>query len=183
MKAVLVVLGIIVVSALVVVGSYVSNYNYGNRAEVSIRVAYDNVQNVYSSYTNQVMEAAQVNEMYRDDVTKVIVDALNARYGEDGSQSVFNWIKESNPSLDAAVYVKLQQIIESGRREFQHEQTRLLDIKRGYETNLGYLWKGFWLRVAGYPKINLDDYNIVISDKTTEVFDSGVDNSLKIRNK
>lgn len=181
MKVLLAILAVLFMGAAVVAAAYITNYNYGNRAEVQIQAAYENVQNVYSAYTNQVMEAAQINEMYKEDVKEVIVAALNARYGDDGVQGVFNWVKESNPGLDASVYTKLQNIIQSGRKEFQHEQTRLIDIKRGYNTSLGYLWKGFWLRVAGYPKIDLDDYSIVISDKTTEVFESGTDNALKIK--
>lgn len=181
MKAFLAILAVLVMIVAVVVGSYVSNYNYGHRAEVGIMTAYDNVQNVYSSYTNKVMEAAQINEMYREDVKDVITSALDSRYGEDGVQSAFTWIKEQNPTLDASVYVKLQQIIQAGREEFQHEQTRLLDLRRVYTTNLGYLWKGLWLRIAGYPKIDLDDYRIIISDATTEAFDSGVDAPLDIR--
>lgn len=181
MKAFLVLLVVLGMGIAVVVGSYVSNYNYGNRAEVGIQTAYDNVQNVYSSYTNKVMEAAQINSMYRDDVKEVITEALDARYGEEGVQSAFTWIKEQNPTLDAAVYVKLQQIIQAGREEFQHEQTRLLDLRRSYQTNLGYLWKGLWLRIAGYPKIDLDDYRIIVSNATTEAFESGEDKPLDIR--
>jgi hypothetical protein len=182
MKVFLGFLTVIIVVALVLVGSYITNYNYGNRSEVQINAAYDNVQQVYSTYTNKVMEAAQVNEMYRDDVREVIVSALNARYGEDGSQSVFNWIKESNPTLDPSVYTQLQQIIESGRNRFQNEQTRLIEFKAAYEASLGYFWKGFWLRLAGYPKINLDDYKIVKSNRTNDVYETGVDSPLDIRN-
>lgn len=181
MKGFLIVSGMVFLLILFGVGSYVTNYNYGNKAELGITTAYANVQNVYSSYTNQVMEAAQISDMYKNDVKEVIVEALNSRYGDDGIKSAFTFIQESNPTLDSAVYVKLQQIIESGRKEFKHEQTRLLDARRVYQTNLGYLVKGFWLRLAGYPKIDLDEYNIIVSATTTEAFDAGVDAPLKIR--
>jgi hypothetical protein len=181
MKAFLVFLAVVGMGIAVIVGSYITNYNYGNRAEVGIVTAYENVQNVYSSYTNKVMEAAQINEMYREDVKDVITSALDARYGEEGVQSAFAWIQEQNPGLDASVYVKLQQIIQAGREEFQHEQTRLLDLRRVYKTNLGYLWKGLWLRIAGYPKIDLDKYEIIVSNATTEAFETGEDKPLDIR--
>jgi hypothetical protein len=180
MKALLASVGILVLLGMIVAMTYVTNANYGNRAEVGITAVYDDVQNVYSSFTNQVMEAAQIKDSYADDVEKIIVRALDARYGADGVQSAFSWIQENNPELDSAVYVKIQQIIQSGRKEFQHSQTMLIERKRVYETNLGYVWKGFWLQLAGYPKIDLDDYSTIVSNKTTEAFDSGVDAPLKL---
>jgi hypothetical protein len=95
---------------------------------------------------------------------------MAGRYGEKGSQATWQWLKEQNPTLDVSAYTKIQQIIESGRNEFQNAQTTLLDKKRVYQTQLGYLWTGFWLRTAGYPKIDLSKYDVVSNDYASEAF-------------
>ena len=173
--------GLVAVVGIVVV-SYISAYNTGNRLEQGIKATYTNNQNVLSSYSNKVAEAAQIPAMQRDDLTQVVTAALDARYGEEGSQAMFQWIQEQNPQIDSLVYTTLQQIIEAGRNDFERAQTQLIDKKRVYETQLGMFWKGTMLRVAGYPKIDLDEYKIVVNSSTQETFRTGIDNAIQIGN-
>lgn len=176
------IVGILAAVGVALVATYVTNFNYGNRAENRIEAARTNNENVLAQYSLRVGEMAQVPEMYRDDLKEVFREAMQGRYGADGSQAVFQWLQEQNPQLDASVYTRLQQTIEAGRNEFRVAQTQLIDLCRGYETNLGYLWKGTWLRIAGYPKIDLGvQCRIVTSDYATEAFESGVDGGIKLR--
>lgn len=161
--------------------SYVSAYNAGNRMEAGIKATYENNQNILAQYSNAVAEAAQVPAMQRDDLSKVITDALNARYGENGAQAVFQAIQEQNPQIDSAVYTKIQQIIQAGRKDFETGQTRLVDQKRIYETALGSFWKGTWMRVAGYPKIDLSDYAVVTNARTDEAFSTKREEAIQLR--
>lgn len=182
MKTLFAVLGVVGTLLAVVIGSYVSAYNYGNRAENEIKAIWENNQNILAQYTQKVQEAAQVPGMMKDDVKEVVSAALSGRYGPDGSKAVFQWIQEQNPTVDAGLYRKIQQIIEAGRDEFKVSQTRLIDAKRAYSTNLGYLWKGLWMRIAGYPKINLDDYKAITNDYATKAFETGKENGpIKLR--
>lgn len=174
-------LGVVLVLVLVAIGSYVSNANYGNTAEQGIKATYANNQNILGQYTLKVQEAASVPAMYRDDLQKVMTSVLSGRYGKNGSQAVMQWIKEQNLPYDSTLYVKLQQIIEAGRNEFQTAQTHLIDEKRVYTTNLGYVWKGYWLAKAGYPKINLDDYKTITTEESNNAFKSGVEAPIKLR--
>lgn len=178
---VLVVLGIFVSLALVGVVSYVSNANYGNRAEKQITAAWENNENILAQYSLKIAEMAQVPDMQRDDLKEVYRAALEGRYGADGSKAVFQWLQEQNPQLNAEVYTRLQQTMEAGRNEFRVAQTELIDLKRGYETNLGYIWKGFWLRLAGYPKIDLSKYKAITSEYAQEAFETGVDKGIDLR--
>lgn len=175
-----VVLGIIGVIVLVTVGSYVSNYNYGNTAEKEIVAQYDNMRNILAQYSLKVAEAAQVPAMQREDVKKITREAMTGRYGAEGSKAVFQWIQEQNPQINSEVYTQIQRLIEAGRNKFENAQTKFIDTKRTYETNLGYLWKGFWLRMAGYPKLKLDDYAIISSDHANEAFETKVDKGLQL---
>lgn len=160
-------------AAITAIVSYVSANNQGARMENQIKAEFENNKNILATYSQKVAEAAQVPEMYRDDLHKVVVEAIQSRYGAEGSKATFQWLKEQNPSLDPALYTKLQQIIEAGRDEFKNSQTRLIDVKRNYQTNLDFFWSGLWLRIAGFPKINLDDYKIVTTDKVEKAFATG----------
>ena len=169
----LVALGVVAAFVVVAIGSYISVANYGNRAEKEIIYVWENNENILSQYVQKVQEAAQVPSMQRDDLKQVVTEVMAGRYGKDGSKAVFQWIKEQNPQLDSRVYVKLQQIVEAGRDEFKTAQTSLIDAKRSYDTNLGYIWKGFWLSMAGYPKIDLSKYKAISNDYASDAFKTG----------
>lgn len=174
--------GLIGMAILIAVMSYIGANNYGVEVESKIKAEYTNNQNILAQYGQKLQEAAQVPDMQRDDFSKVAREAIEARYGAEGSKAMFQWIQEQNPQLDSKVYLKLQQIIESGRDEFKNSQTKLIDVKRSYETNLGYFWRGMWLRIAGFPKINLDDYKVVVTDRAAEAFKSGKEEApIKLR--
>lgn len=166
---------------LLVVGSYVTAANYGAQAENDLQATLDNNKNILSNYTLKVQEMAQVPEMYRDDLLKIVTATFEGRYGEGGSKATWQWLQEQNPNLDPALYNRLQQTMEAGRNEFQVAQTGLLDKKRVYNTNLDYVWKGFWLGVAGYPKIDLNEIKIITETSTQAKFETGVDSAIQVR--
>ena len=179
--ALLAVVGIFGLTIAVCAFSYVGNFNYGNEAERRITAQYENLENILSQFTLKVQEAAQVPEMYANDLKAITTAAMTGRYGDKGSQATWQWLKEQNPNLDQAMYQKVQTIIESGRNQFQTAQTEFIDSKRAYETNLGYLWKGAWLRVAGYPKLKMENFRTISSESTKEAFRTGVDKGVTLR--
>jgi len=161
---------------------YAGAKRYGADSEAGIKAAWNDNKQVLGQYTVKVQEAAQIPDMAKDDLTEVMTKALDARYGEGGSQAVFSMIKESYPgAIDPALYRNIQDIITSGRTDFTNNQTKLLDRKRDYEASLNYMWKGTWLHIAGYPKINLDDYNVVTSARAETAFKNGVDEPIKLQ--
>lgn len=173
MIVLLAVLGFGVGGAVIAVMSYVSAANYSNEMEVRIKAEWENNENILSGYSQKIREAAQIPTMQRDDLVKIFSGTLGARYGADGSKASMQWIKEQNPNLDQRTYFKLQQIIEAGRDEFKNAQTKLIDVKRSYETALGYVWKGFWMHLAGYPKLDLSKYRAISNDYAGEAFKTG----------
>lgn len=182
MKTFIAIVGVIATFALVAVISYISNYNYGNRAEKALVAEYENMENILGQYSLKVKEAAQVPGMKTEDLEKVMRGAMTGRYGAEGSKAVFQWIQENYPGqVSDTLYVQIQQIIEAGRNKFENAQTKFIDTKRVYETNLGYLWKGFWLNAAGYPKIDLAKFKIISSEHAQEAFKTGVDKGVKMR--
>lgn len=161
--------------------SYISAYNTANRMERSIVATDENNRNILAQYGNRIAEAAQIPDMQRDDLTAVVTAALEGRYGEDGSRAVFQFIQEQNPQIDSTVYVQLQRMIEAGRIEFAAAQTKLVDQKRIYETSLGSFWQGTWMSVAGYPKIDLAEYQIVSTARADKAFETGIEEPMQLR--
>lgn len=184
MKAAMIVGGIFLTLILAVAGVAIANWvsysNFGNEQEQTINASYENNKNILGQYSLKVKEAAKVSDKYSDALTKVIEGALTARYGDEGSQAAMQWITEQNPNMDAQVFIKIQQIIESGRNEFQVSQTSLLDKCRIYKTNLGYVWGGFWLKLAGYPKDGLEKRcTAITSDYAKDAFNTGVEKGVE----
>lgn len=178
---ILVVAFILVIIVGTLLFSYASAYNLGNRSEKRIVAVWTNNKNVLSQYHAKINEMVQVPTMYKDDFKEVITSALSARYGKNGSQAVFGWIKEHQIKYDSTLYTKIQQNIEAGRNKFEENQSLLIDEKRSYETNLGSFWTGTWMRIAGYPKIDLSLYDIVLVESVGEIFKTGVDKPLTLR--
>lgn len=174
MKKWIIIGGVVFVTATTTI-AMVSKYNYAVKIENQIEAVWEDNQNVLSQYSLKIKEAAKVPDMYKDDLKEVVTSALSSRYGESGSQATFQWLKEHNISIDSAMYTNLQQIIEAGRTKFENSQTRLIDIKKSYNNSLDVLIGGTMLSVMGFPKIDMDKYNIVKSEMAIEVFKKGVD--------
>lgn len=160
---------------------FVSARTYAIDQEALIKKVYKNNQNILGTYTNKVREMAQVPDMYAKDLERVMTSVMTARMGNEGSQAVMQWFKEANIPFDSSLYTKLQQVMEAGNNEFQQNQTRLVEVKEDYAANQQYLWRGFWMFVAGYPKINLDDYKIVVAADTAKAFEEGKRDPIKLR--
>lgn len=182
----LAIVAIIVLTSLFAFVSFASAANYGVEAEKRLEAKFEDNKNVLGQYTLKIGEMAQVPEIARDDLKDILQATFEGRYGKEGvargtNQKTFQWLQEQNPNLTPELYNRLQQTMEAGRNEFKVSQTELLDEKRAYETNLGYVWKGFWLKLAGYPKIDLSKIKVVVATDTQQKFETGVDEGVKLR--
>lgn len=176
--------GIFAVMVLVVVGvfgSYVSYHNLGTRSEKQLEAVWLENKVVLNTYTTKVQEVAQVPAMYKSDLQDIVRQTFEGRYGKDGSKAVFQWIQEKNMNLDPQLYRQIQQVMESGRNDFQTSQKSLIDVKRTYETQLEMFWSGLWLGFAGFPKTDLNKYKIVVLEDVDAKFESGKDEVIKLR--
>lgn len=178
---VLVVLGVVVSLAALFGFFLVSAYNGAVSAERQIEAAWENNQNVLSSYVNRITEMVQVPEIQQEHFKERIKASMEGRYGPDGSQAVFQWIQEQSIQLDSSVYTNLQREIASGRRDFEREQTTLLDLKRSYKTRLQRFPGTIAYAILGFPRADLDKYNIIVASEVTDRFESGVDRAVQLR--
>lgn len=170
---IIVLVGTLALTALLVVTSYISANNTAAAFEARLGAERDNSEMVLGQYDQTILEASQVPDMQRDDTIAIVREALRGRYGEDGARAVFQMIQEQNPQPNDALYLKLTQLIESGRNEFKTTQTRMRDTRASYEVALNSVWQGFWMRTAGYPRLKLSDFDVITTDRAEQVFQSG----------
>lgn len=176
-----VILSLVVLLGVVGVTSYIKYANMGTKMEQQLIAEYDKNKTTLNAYTMRVQEMAQVPDMYVEDLQKIVQATFEGRYGEDGSQAVFQLIREQNLQFDSSLYTRLQQTMEAGRAEFKHSQDKMIDVKRMYETSLGYVWSGFWLRLAGFPKTDLSMFKVIVADEVQVKFATGKDSAIKLR--
>ena len=87
----------------------VSSKNTCVAFEQRIQAQYTKNQNVYDNFWKTVKEVAQVTDKYAKDTKALYESVLKGRYGEKGSQAMFQFLKESNPTLDASLYSRIQE--------------------------------------------------------------------------
>ena len=156
----------------------VAMFSYNNSAvnlEESLIAAQTNSANIATQYQNTLFEQVQVPDMMKDHIKELITASIEGRYGENGSRAIFQSITEQNPNVDPAVYTKIQQVIETGRKNFEREQTRMVDIKRVYSSKLRGQPSGFFMGMMGYPTIDLDKFQPVSTNRVKEMIETGVE--------
>lgn len=68
-----------------------------------------------------------------------------------------------------------------GRNDFQVGQTRLLDEKRAYQTELAKFPRMIFMSILSFPKIDLKKYDIVTDDRTEAKFETKREEALQLR--
>ena len=162
-------------------GSLIGTNNGLVAQEQGIKAQYKQNHNNNDNMWKKIKEVAAVPTMYTDDLKKVYDSAIQNRYGPSGSQAMFQFLKEHNPTFDSSKYIQIQRVVEAGRNSFESNQTMLIDKKRTYETELGQFPTNFVAGFLGFPKIDLDKFDIVTSESTQEAFETKKTDEVKLR--
>lgn len=176
------VLGVILFAIISVVSLCIGYYNTGVQYDAKLAAVFDENKVVLNTYTTKVQEVAQVPDMYKDGLKEVVKATFEGRYGKDGSKAVMQWIQEQNIQFDSSMYKQIQQVIESGRNDFQTSQKILVDTKRVYETELKSFPGVMFYSILGFPKVSLETYKIVTLGSVNAKFESGQDEVIKLKN-
>ena len=170
------------VALTLLVGSAIETYNSFVSLEKGVIAQYEQNQNNYDNMWKKFKESVQVSALYAKDTEKVYKSAIQGRYGEKGSQAVFQFLQEQNPNIDASLYKRIQETVEAGRDSFEENQKLLIDKKRLYTTKLSLFPGSLIASVFNFPHIDLDKYGIVTSERTEDAFNSKKADEIKLDN-
>lgn len=173
---------VVLVVGFISLSSYVKYHNFAAGSENGIVAQSDSNMNNLGQLTLKVKEALGVAKLNNEELDKVIKNAVQGRYGEDGAKQAMLWVKENYPGqYDPKLFVNVQQAILAGRTDFEQKQNLLIDKVRVYKNQTDYVWSGFWIRLAGYPKIKLEDYKPVVSLQAKRAFETKIDEGMEIK--
>lgn len=196
-KAILIGAVTVFVLVLTLVASAVGWYNDAVSLEESTKAQFRDNKNEYDAFWKKVKEVAQVPEQYKEDFKDILVSETAAKFGDQGSQAMFQWFKDRNINFDASLYTKVQNVIESGRDDFKRSQTLLLDKQRKYSVHVKSVRGKILSGITGMPnavhgelapRSDLDgdgvltvlDYPIVTSKRTEKAFADGADDEINV---
>lgn len=155
---------------------FLMNIHYDNqdaRLRNLITAKQKDLTNNFDAMWKIISQMAQVKDEYKIDFKDVYSTIMQDRYqGDKGSLML--WIKEHNPEFDSKIYLKLMTAIEANRKEFMHNQTEILDMKREHD-NLRTTAPSMWFIPDKEVQVL-----IVTSTKTEEVFKIGKDDDVQL---
>ena len=146
--------------------------------ETSIKSQYDKNQAVYDTAWKSIKETASVADAHSDKLKEIVVASVQGRYANDQGV-LFKAISESNgATLPIDLYGKVQQVVESSRQQFLANQVELVSKKQTYEQHLSTFPNTVYAGYLGFPRIKLDDYGIMTSERTDGAFKSKKDEAV-----
>ncbi len=180
------ILGSLLILVLSVLGYFVSAKNSFTKTQNNIVATSEGVKTISSQYILKVREMAQVPAIAQKQMAELVERALDARYGEDGTKALIQFIKEQNPNIPPELYTNLQKTMSGGRSDIEAIMLRLQDIKRSAYDQLDETPRGDVLKLMNYPTKNIgyegqkDDYPVILSQETLDAYKSGVDKGVDL---
>lgn len=180
-----------VIGMMIILGASIVMYAFSVRngfvrLENQIVATYEDAKSMNSQYTLKIREMAQIPKMATNQLSELVEKTLSSRYGEDGSEALFQFIQEQNPSIAPELYTNIQKAITGGRSDFEAKMKMLNDKKQIAYTQLETQPSGFILEFMGMPRKNIgyngtkDDYPVIMSEDAQETFRTGVDKGVNL---
>lgn len=134
-----------------------------------------NYDNMWKSFK----EAAQVSDKQAEQFKDVFAEVMKERNGNKDNL-LMEAVQEQNPNMSTEVYTHLQNMIKSGRTEFDNNQKKIADIIREYNT---FIRKCVIMNaIFRFDILDANDY-IVTSEKTEKAFKTGKDDAIDLNSK
>lgn len=189
--------GVASILSIYLISIYINFFNRAVELEASISAQYQSNQNKYDEMWKVIKQTAKVPDKYKDDFKELLLAEVPAKYGPNGSQATVQWFQDRELNLPAAMYTRVQDVIEGNRAQFRQSQDLILDQQRAYQTHLSRFGHAFLAGVGGFPravggahapnqdidgdaKLTVLDYEIVTSTRTAEVFETSRDDDVSV---
>ena len=160
--------------AIILLIGFVMNITYQNAYErigQDIDAQYKKIETDYEKMSRVILQQAGILNKYSTDFKDIYKGMMTGRYGEKGSQAMWQWIKEQNPQIDASIYQKLMTTVEAQRTIFSRNQEKVASMVA--ESNKMLTTAPSKWFVEGEMKVA----RIVSSSKTKVIMETGIDDS------
>lgn len=170
---------IFVIIGVVVTGFvlFMMDMNYDNK-EQRLRTSFEDqerkIEANMDTMWKSISQTAQIADKYAGDF-KEMFKLIAA--GREKSGTMMTWIKEQNPNLDADVYKKLMNTVESARMSFERQQRVASEIAREHKNM--YVTKPSKWFVSGDPV----QFEVISSTRTKEAMKTRKDDDVDLFNK
>ena len=165
-SAIALIIGISIISVVLIRISY---SNDEIRQYETIKMSHKNLQNHFDKTWKEIRDVAKVSDKYKDAFISAYKEMIESRnYGGEQIKLIF----EDNPQFSDKMWDNLQKVISRNREQYMREQERFLAMKQNYYTTFR-VFPASWL----VKERDIEQFNIVLSTKTNETFESGVDDS------
>lgn len=166
-------LGTILLGACFGISQYVAYHDKAVNFEANIQKLQKNSESVLSNGTMTVLDKSKVSDKYANQFKEALKLSIGSR--SSGNENlIFKAIHEQNPTLSPDIYKDLSASISGMRADFTVTQQRLMDVCSAYESARNKVWSGFWIKMSGYPVIDVNNVCKIVSDaKTSAAFESG----------
>jgi hypothetical protein len=160
-----------------------------SRVQNGISTSYEDYKTVHTAHVLKIQGMAQVPKMAAGHIKEIITAALEGRYGDKGSQAVFQAIQEQNPNVPPDLYQNLSKEMSGGQEDIKAAARKVNDQKNIAYNQLDATYSGFVLKsLYDYPTKNIgyeggkDDYKVAVSELTNEAVKTGIDKGVNILN-
>jgi hypothetical protein len=169
-------LGVIIL----LVGLFMMDMTYDNQEQRLRQDVADQQRKIEANFDKMwkvISQQVQVADKYAGDFKEVCKSWVKGRYGDNGSQAAFQWLKEHNVNIDSSIYKKLMTTIEAERMSFEREQRRLSELAAAH-AKIFVTKPSKWF-VDGQPvKVEM-----ISSKKTKSIMETGEENDVGLFNK
>jgi len=142
--------------------SYVAASNYAAMTEAMLKESLNNSRKIVQDAENDIFKLVDVNEDNRNDISKVIILSVEGHYGTDGAKALFLLLNDKKMVKSLKNYDTISQKIDEYRIKLAKSIGNMVEIRKNYVSSLNSVWRGFWLRFAGFPNVDLDEYDPVV---------------------
>lgn len=165
------------ISALMVGGYVIGVRNDAVELETAFSAQVSANKANYDAMWKIIQQKAGVTTQYSNDFKENFAAIMENRYGNPDSRtnSMMLWIQEKNPEFNMDLYKDLNRYIEAGRKEFEMNQRKMIDIKRVHDN----LRLKFPSSLAMFGKNELQ-LKLVTSGRTEKAFETGQDNDVDL---
>lgn len=150
--------------------------------ENGISAANSQRQTTLSNISQKVKEVIGIRKLSVDDIKETVNAQIHER--SDGKNPMVSFLREQNVAPSPEMYAKIINIIDVGRESFLRSEQMLIDRKRVACDTVRKWPQGAILGFFGLPHLHTgcdgeyDDFPVLMNDKATESFKSGVDGGL-----